>query len=286
MSSPSPAKSIYEYDSYRMFLKDAFEAAKVADSRISFRYLARLGGLRSASFLKHVMDGERNLSAESIEKVAKAFRLNRDEASFFRKLVLHNQSTTAEERHRHATEIFRSKIYNEIFPLKETQYEFFSKWYFVPIRELLTMPGFSDDARWIAQKIQPPISVAQAEEALKTLRDLGLLKRDSGGKLTAASVTVATSDEVLSGSLAQCHRELIARGLEAIDRFARDQRDISSVTVRMNAKTIQKIKEKLAAFRKEIVALALAEKNPDTVFQLNLQLFPFTATGSDGGQEP
>lgn len=57
---------IYEYLEYRIFLADAYQAGKENVSAFSYRYLARKAGFSSPNFIKLVMDGERNLSMESV----------------------------------------------------------------------------------------------------------------------------------------------------------------------------------------------------------------------------
>jgi uncharacterized protein (TIGR02147 family) len=49
-------KSIFEYDNYRAFLKDSYEAAKARDPKFSFRFFARLAGFKSSATLKRVME--------------------------------------------------------------------------------------------------------------------------------------------------------------------------------------------------------------------------------------
>src|SRR3989338_9919808 len=86
--------NIFEYDNYRSFLKDLYALLKQEKSAFSFRFFSRQAGFRSPNFLKLVMEGKRNLSPESIEKFAKGLKLNKNEADFFRRLVLLNQATT------------------------------------------------------------------------------------------------------------------------------------------------------------------------------------------------
>src|SRR5688572_30102358 len=89
---------IFAYDNYRAFLKDFYEAKRKTAEKISFRQFARLAGFNSPSFLKMVIDGKRNLSNESIGKVASALRFNKEEAEFFNHLVLFNQAEGVEQK--------------------------------------------------------------------------------------------------------------------------------------------------------------------------------------------
>ena len=122
------------------------------------------------------MTGENNLSLKSIEKFAKAMKLGKEEAVFFRNLVLFNQATTSAEKQRYAEEIMRSRGYRRQHPLSESQFNYFKQWYLPLIRELPCLSDFKEDAEWIAQRITPQITPQEAQRALNELLKLGLLK--------------------------------------------------------------------------------------------------------------
>jgi len=275
------ARSIYDYNDYRAYLKDLYLDAKSKGRKYSFGYFSKLLGFSSKSFFKHVIDGHRNLSEESIERFCKALKLNRDESSYFKNLVLFNQATTSEEKMAFSREIFRSRAFRKIHPLKISQFQYLTHWYFVAIRELVNLPHFKEDPEWISQNTLPKITPAQAKQAIEELQKLGLLTRNENGKLVQANAIVATSDEVTSASVAQYHRELMKKASESIDSVPREKRDISGVTFRISGQTAKKIKEMIQTFRKELAEEASHDTSPDAVYQLNLQLFPLSQIQED-----
>jgi uncharacterized protein (TIGR02147 family) len=285
----TPVKSIFEYDNYRTYLKDYYANAKAKGRKFSLQYFSNLMGFSAKSFFKHVMDGHRNLSDDSIERVVKALKLAKEEALHFRNLVQFNQATSSEERERYSIEILRSKGYRQMHPLKESQLHYFQNWYYVVVRELINLPTFKEDPEWIAAHTLPPITPRQAREALEELSKLGLIRRDESGKLVQETAIVTTADEVTSALLARYHREFMKKASESIDLVPRESRDISSVTFRVSEATARKFKEKVQKFRKELAEEASRDSHPKAIFQLNLQLFPVTQLGEDesgGGEGP
>src|SRR5262249_45107928 len=111
------------------------------------------------------------------------------------------------------------------------------------------------------------------KQALLELQKLGLLARDGEGNLVKASAHLST-DQIVSATLAKCHKELISRASESIDRFPREQREISAHTFRFSQAGIAKIKDVVQKFRAEILEIASQEASPDMVCQLNVQFFP------------
>jgi uncharacterized protein (TIGR02147 family) len=218
-----------------------------------------MAGIKAGNYLKLVMDGERNLTPATIGKFSRALRLNREESHYFQHLVLLNQSRTASEKQAHAKEILKIRSYRKLHLLSEAQYEYFGHWYFVAIRELIGLPGFVEDVSWIAKRVKPEITAAEAKRAIDVLTRLGLVARDEQGRLALTQSQLTTPDEVVSLALAQGHREVIRLGAEAIDRFPRDKRDISAVSFSTSEQAISKIKIVISEFRRKILEIAAEE---------------------------
>jgi uncharacterized protein (TIGR02147 family) len=279
---------IYEYDNFRNYLKEVYGRAKARGRKYSLRYFSRLLGFSSPSFFKLVMDGKRNLSDGSIDRFVEVLKLNSQEARYFRSLVALNQAKTSDERVHYSREILRSKSYRQTHPLSEAQLEYFTHWYYIVIRELVNLPAFKEDPKWIADNTLPPVSVKQAEDALAALQRLGLIGRDAQGRLVQAKAVVSTGDEVISACLAEYHKQFMIRARESIDLIRREMRDISSVTFPANEKTAKSIKAKIQKFRNELAQEAAGDPRSSVVYQLNMQLFPvtqFCEPNSESGEE-
>lgn len=268
--------NIFEYDNYRSFLKDLYASLKKEKSAFSFRFFSKQAGFRSPNFLKLVMDGKRNLSADGVGKFAKALKLNKEETNFFRNLVMLNQAGTVEEKKYCAEQLIRHRFYKKVYPLRQAQYDYYSNWYFIPVRELVGTVGFREDPAWIAHRLVPPITASEAEKALKELEQLGLIKRDETGKLIQTDGFISTGDEVASTSVAQFHKEMMQKGAESIDRFPNTEREISSVTIGLSEENSRQVKELIQRFRRELLAIAGQDQKATGVYQVNFQLFPLT----------
>jgi len=211
--------SVFEYTDYRGFLKDYYRKAKEADPRYSFRFFAARAGFRSPNFLQLVMNGKRNLSEASIASLARALYLNSQALRYFRNLVLLNQSPHLEDRQRFTEQLLKSRKARTIRPLRQAQYHYYARWYFIPIRELVIHKNFREDSEWIASQLIPKIEPKEAEEALKQLEELGLLMRDpSTGCLRQSDSMIATDDEVISDAIAQYHRDAMRLAADSIRR--------------------------------------------------------------------
>ncbi len=88
--------NIFDYLDYREYLNAMFLFRKKKDLSFSHRMFALKAGFKSSGFLKLVIDGKRNLTEDSIFKIAKAFELRENEYEYFKSLVYFNQSEEIE----------------------------------------------------------------------------------------------------------------------------------------------------------------------------------------------
>lgn len=281
--------SVFSYENYRVYLADICSWLKENRRGFSFRNLARLSGFRSPNFIQQVIKGEKNLAADSIDRLSRALKLTAEEMRFFRALVLFTQATTTEEKSHHAETLIRARPFRKINPLKASELKYYSRWYAVPLREMVAMEGFCEDPAWIAAHMEPPITAQEASQALKELADLGLVTRDADRKLVPSSVTLSTGDDVSNAFVRQYHQEMIRKAGEAMDRFPSTERDVSCLTLKLSSEKYRRVIERLRAFRKEILQIETeveeatervperaSDRTSERVYQVNFQFFPMT----------
>jgi uncharacterized protein (TIGR02147 family) len=276
--SVEPARKsveVFAYLDYRAYLRDYYQHKK-ATSRLSFRSFSRKAELRSPNYLKLVIEGQRNLTKPVALRFAKACRLEGAEKEYFLALVAFGQAGT-EERSLRYKDLERFQHYRASFRLNVAQDTYHSRWYLPAIRELVATARFREDPLWIAESLCPRIAVEEAEAAIETLLQLGLLDRDTAGRLRQASVSVSTgSDRVRSLHLVSYHKKMLEHAATSLERLPAPQRDIASVTLRMGPDGLQRLKARLQAFRRELMDLADAEGDATQVVHVGMQMMPLT----------
>lgn len=268
---------IFTYLDYRAYLKDAFAGIKSGAPRLSFRTFAKKAGFTSPNFLQMVIQGKRNLSTAYQVITAKAFKLNKQETDFFQNLVGYDQAKSHEEKDLFYQRILKNGRYASAKTLDRSQYEFFSHWYIPVVRELLTHEGFRGDDAWIADRIRPRITPAQVGSARALLERLGLIRRNQGdGTWEFTSAVVSTESEVTDLALRNYHMAAIQLGHDAIKGFPPHERDIRSVTIGIPEKAFGELKTRVEGMWKDILAFAAQYGKAESVYQVNLQMFPLT----------
>lgn len=79
------------------------------------------------------------------------------------------------------------------------------------------------------------------------------------------------------------HGAMMDLAKESMDRFAAAEREISSLTLRLRADDFARLKEKIRAFKREVLAMESAGEGVP-VAQFNFQLFPVSAAGDEGAR--
>lgn len=271
-AKPQNVERIYSYLDYRQFLRDRFRRLK-RSSRATHRSLSKKAGFASPNFLKLVMEGERNLSERSISQIAAAFDLNEREREFFAALVRFNQAKELEEKEILYQELKLRRPDLSLKRLEHSQFEYLKDWHTVAIREMVALEDFREDPEWIAERLGGRVRPAQVKRSLKLLSRLGLLGRNAEGRLVPNQAPLSSGDEVSSLAAYSFHQGMLEQAKRALRETPPELRDISSVTLAVDAETLQKVKRKIQAFRKEILAMSEGHGKAEAIYQMNIQLF-------------
>ena len=278
MGEKKPSKKIFEDLDYREFLKDYYNAKKEANPAFSLRVFSDKIGFKAKDFISRVMNGDKNLSSQSIPKVASGLRLGKHETEFFIALVKFNQAETTEERNG-AFEEMQAVLKVVRFAEKQhllghAQYMVYSHWRHLTIRSLIGMYGFDGDYEALARRVHPRITAEEAKASVKLLEDCMLIKKGKNGKYVLTENAITTGDRTSKLALRGFHQDCLKLAADSIDRDPPGTRHISGLTLGISQEGYERIVERINAFRKEIALIAEEDENSDKVFQLQFALFP------------
>jgi uncharacterized protein (TIGR02147 family) len=275
--------NVYGYLDYRAFLRDYYASKKLASRGFSYRAFSKRAGVASPNYLKLVVDDKRSLSPKMAERFAHACGLDADASRYFVHLVGFNQAKTSVERAQFYDKLTGFQRYRQAHKLELAHAAYYSDWYMPAIRELAASQEFRDDAEWIADRLIPKITPLQAERAIETLTELGLLVRDADGRLVQADALLSTGPETRGLHIVAFHRAMTQRAIESIDIVPAAERDISSLTLCLGRTGLKTLKERLQRLRRELLELSALETDPEQVVQVNFQLFPLSRASKRGG---
>ena len=272
MKEPKP---VYEYLDYREFLKDACVELKKSDRKYSQRYFAQKLGVKSTGYFADVLSGKRNLNDRNVVVCADILKLGYEERGYFECLVHFNQARTLREKDYWLLKMMEcSRVGSKI--INRDVYEYFSKWYYSAIRELLFYRKTAIKPNVVASLLDPPLKTAEAEYALALLEKLALIERMADGSYRQTDTIISTGDQVHSVEVAKYQMQMLDLAKHALDTVPSSQRDISTVTMSISGAAGERIVEILKNARRDILKVVQQDSNEDRVYQMQMQFFPLT----------
>lgn len=268
-------KRLFEYFDYQEFLRDYYEDKKRNNPYMSYRYLGQHLKL-DPGFLLKVLQGKLHLADRSISSVCSFLKFNESQTRYFEMLVKYNKAKTTSD-----IKLYFEKLTTlretRARPVEESQYEFYQKWYHSAIHALLSIYKFKGNYKELASLMTPSITAMQARDSIKLLKKIGLIKQGKDGVYQPTDAFVTTGERWRSVAIRDFQKETIRLSEHSLDLHEKDRRDISTVTVALSAKDLTEVRERIRLFRKSVLSLD-NENEPDTVYQVNIQVIPVTET--------
>jgi uncharacterized protein (TIGR02147 family) len=269
---------IYSYFDYQQYLRDYYEEKKGETSFFSYRYFGGKLGL-DAGFLVKVLQGKMHLSIKSLPKINAYLKFDAKEADFFETLVRYGRAESESEIKSYFEKLLSLKDI-EAHTLEAGQYEFYRKWYYAVIRELVGICDFKGDFASLGAKLNPPISAKEAKEAIRLLERIGLICKDEKRGYRQTGRFVTTNDKWKSAAIHSFQRETIRLAGESLERLPKSERDISTVTIAASRRDFDELRRRVAEFRRSLLQMT-NENKADCVYQINIQVLPLADAGGN-----
>ena len=269
-------ESIFNYTNYHIFLKDYYDVSKVEKPHFSYQYFADHTGFKSKSYLYKVIKGDKALTVDGSRKIGKYIKLTSKEQLYFEAIIGFTNSKTVEERENYFSQLQKLSHGSRSSRIRQNQFDYFNHWYNAVIRELVEISDWNGDYSKLATMVVPNISKKEAIQSVELLLSCNFITIDSNGKYRRANRAITTGEDVVSLAVNHFQKENLELAKEAISRFPRGIRDISTLTVSISENGANRIQEEIAAFRQKIIGIVNSEPIVDRVYQINFQAFPLT----------
>jgi uncharacterized protein (TIGR02147 family) len=269
-------REIFKYIDYRKYLADFYLEKKSSTRHFSYRFFAQRAGIKSPVFLKQVIDNERNLTRQMIDKFVPPLGLNKKESLFFKNLVLFNQARSAAEKQEHYSIMLSMMDYVKEHQISGDQYLYFEQWYNSVIRELVCLHDFQDDFNLIAETVKPRIKANEAKKAVQLLLRLKMIVRQKNGTYRQTDSAIISSDAMVALARRAFNSEMLMLARNANETLPPEVRNISGITMGISRPCYEVLLAEMAAFKERVKAIVNQDEQSAGVYQLNFQLFPLS----------
>lgn len=226
---------------------------------------------RASATISMILQGKRTLQPDDAENWGNAMRLEGDDLDHFVDLVrmAHGKE---QERHEAWERVIARQTFARRTPLP-LDHEVFARSSTWALLALVDCAGFRPDPQWIAETLIPPITPAEAAEALEQLVTAGLLTRDDAGTLTKSDDPIAIADEEVEVDRWNAlHVEQLEHALAAL-RGPPEDRHVVGVVFAVAEERLDDVVARLEAAIREVLVVE-EDQPPDRVVQISLQIVP------------
>ena len=285
---------IFHYTDYRPFLKDALQALKEKDPKMSQRWIQLRLGVKTSGWLADLLAGRRKLGHSQLEAFSLLLSLSAREELYFQTLVdyVHAPNVPARNRAFEKLATFHEVPRDLIDP---DRFEYFSKWYYGAVREWLLIEPYKGDPARLARSLNPPITAIQAKEAIAVLERLGMIKRYASGEMRPSVEHVKKLPHFGPDYYYRYIRSQMELGIDAVERISKEERDVSALTLVLSEEGFLTFRQELKELRTRMIQLSESENkqfwpgidgDSRRVYQAILQVFPVSRAHAPKEPQP
>ena len=263
---------IFDYDDYRDLIKDYYQEHKKKNSLYSFNTLGKMLGL-DASHAYYIVQKKRNLPVHAVPAAKKMLGLEGRSAAYFDLLLVASRTKSEKKKAEIMQKAFQLRDVKRHM-LEDTEIKYLSEWWTVVVRALVEVKHGNIDVAEIANSLIPPITEEQAQTSLDILKSLGFIKpiNDNLVKISDPHITIQGAEK--AEAIRSFQSKVMQFAIRSLTEIPPSDRDVSTITMAVDAKGFNDIRNMIREFRKELQIRVDKCSVPDRVMQLNLALFP------------
>ena len=277
----STETQIFQYFDYRKFLEAYYRNRKFENPRFSYRSFAQKAGFTSSGLYLALVQGRQNLTTALLPKFIRGLGLSEKEAQYFSHLMEFTHATNGKAKQHHFEKMLPLMPLSIKRPIAD-QKEYYSHWYYVAVRESLSILNFRDEYIMLGNFLTPTIKLMEAKKAIKVLSELGLIKKSSQGFWRSVDVALLSGSEMGPWVIRTFQAEMMERAKQSLELHPKEKREISTSTFSISEMGLERIQTTLKSIQKKVMAIVQSDIKEDRVYQLNIQLFPLSEVKGEG----
>lgn len=264
---------IYQYDDFRLFLKERYHQKMLEVPKYSYRKFAKEAGFANPGYLNDVIKGFKPLSENAAEKMGKAFQLKAHEIEFLKLIAAFGQARTQERKTVLYKQILVRRNRSRFTRLNPAMSKYYQDFRYLLVRGAIEVLDFHGDYDALATFLDPPVPVAMVKKLVRDLCEWGLVEQGPDGRYQTTSSVVEPAPNLV-GMSRQLNGEWLSQAREALHRLPKEKRHVSTMILNISETLSKEINDMVDRFREEVFKKVEADRNPQRVMQLSLAYVP------------
>ena len=256
----NPDVKAIEFSDLRLYLQQELLRRCRFNPSYSLRAMARSIGLNHST-LSQIIRGKRPLTVKAIAKICQGLGLSPQETEKF-SLAL----SSVEQQ---------GPAQSSGSQLGLDAFHVLGQWYHLAMLELVRLPSFQPDARWIARRLS--VSINEINAAIERLVRLEMIEVLEDGTWKVISDTLlAQGQEYQEVSKKKRLKQLFELALKFLENNESTASVMESMPLAFSQDKFEEVKALVHDFQEKIKNLS-TQSTPDSLYILTMGLFPLTA---------
>lgn len=253
--------------SYSDIIKAEFEKKRTRNPVYSLRAFARDLNIGSST-ASMLLRGQVGLSQKRAKEIAGRLGFSGEETLYFLDLIRAKRAKREKARNE---ALLNLRQYNTRFNcVDNATFHHFSKWYALPLMELIRMFGPAANAAFLARKLK--ISQEEIRKALRSFRAHKILRRTKGHDEVTEEF-ISLPDGQPDTLVRQFHVDILEKAKLAATSDPNSERNIACAIVRMRKTDLAWAAQEMKVFRRKLAARLEQGDGHDAVYAIGTQLF-------------
>jgi uncharacterized protein (TIGR02147 family) len=275
---PDNTPDIFNYIDFRKYLEDYYSFRKHIDKGFTHLHICRrLGQKNAKSYFNNVIKGRTNVTPTFVDRFISVLELKQEEAMYFRALVNYNQTASSNEKEFFFDQLVRlNRTPHHI--INKNAYAYYGEWRHSAVRALLDIVDIKNEYKHLANKIFPPITLKQARDSIKLLKDLGIIAKNGRGYWKPTDKVIVTGEFIKDAVVKRFQMKCLehAKNVIANDGIT-GQRNIT-LTISASEKACERISARIHQFKTEVRSIVHKDELPPVkVHNLNINFSPMSS---------
>jgi len=264
--------NIDEISDYRDLLKNFYVQKKIEFPLYSYNMLAQKLGLETSQVFR-ILNKVLHLPSRSIPLAKELLGLKGRDAELFEILVAANKTKSQAKKDK----LYKMALDLRDVPMRQintNELLFLSKWWIPVVRALIQVNGGRGEVTRLQKQIKPAVSKEQVEEAIRVLKELGLITPLASGRysVTPANFTSAGTPKVTA--IRSYQNQLLSLAQDSIVNVDPKNRNISSLMVCVDDSGFEDLKNMTLEFRRQVQKRVEDIQSANRIMQFVFSLFP------------
>ncbi|MCT4642885.1 MAG: TIGR02147 family protein [Bacteriovoracaceae bacterium] len=251
-------KPVLEYISLQDYLRDILVYRTQKNSSYSMRALAKSLNIDQSTLSRFMSENSKG-STKLVEKIANKLLLTPEQTNYFLEQHCRQNQTPLQE-------------FEQYHKITADSYEVLSKWYYMPILQLIRIKDFKPDTLWISEKLG--LDHNETIEAINRLQRLNLLeiKDDKWIDRSSGQIT-SMSEEQTSNALKRLQSNLRKKAIDALYNIDITDRDHTAMVIPCKKSDLPQVKERITEFRRGLAKFLERHEDKDSLYQLTISFY-------------